>query len=167
MASPTKSEGIKLLLVDDEVDFLKSLSERLSNRGFDVVTATDGEQALEAAKKGSFDIAIVDLKMPGMDGTEVLKLLKEKHKWLEVIMLTAYGTIDSAIEAAKLGAHGYLEKPYDFDKLVAAIKDAYTARLLKKHEKDKKRQQDIEFLSMGSPLSILASLRRLHEDEEK
>lgn len=167
MASPTKSEDIKLLLVDDEVDFLKSLSERLSMRGFHVTTATDGNQALEAAKKGSFDIAIVDLRMPGMDGTEVLRLLKAKHKWLEVIMLTGYGTIDAAVEATKLGAHGFLEKPYDFDKLVAAIKEAYTARLMKKYQHDKKRRDDVEFLSMGSPLSILASLRRLDEDEEK
>ena len=102
-----------------------------------------------------------------MDGTEVLKILKEKHKWLEVIMLTGYGSVDAAVEATKLGAFGFLEKPYDFDKLVATLKDAYTARLKKKFEHDKKRMEDIEFLSMGtSPMSILTSLRRL-DDEEK
>jgi len=156
-----------LLLVDDEVDFLRSLSERLSLRDFDVTTASDGEQAIKAAKKGQFDVAILDLRMPGMDGTEVLNVLKDKHKWIEVIILTGYGSVDSAVEATKLGAFGYLEKPYDFEKLVDVLKDAYTARLKKKFEHDKKRMEDIEFLSMGSsPMSILASLRRL-DDEEK
>ncbi len=163
----SNEKPIKLLLVDDEVDFLKSLSERLSLRDFDVTTATDGEQAIKAAKKGQFDVAILDLRMPGMEGTEVLKVLKDKHKWIEVIMLTGYGSVDSAVEATKLGAFGYLEKPYDFEKLVDVLKDAYTARLKKKFEHDKKRMEDIEFLSMGSsPISILASLRRL-DDEEK
>jgi DNA-binding NtrC family response regulator len=163
----TNEKPIKLLLVDDEVDFLESLSGRLSLRDFDVTAATDGKEAIKAAKKGHFDVAILDLRMPGMDGTEVLKTLKNKHKWLEVIMLTGHGSVDSAVEAGKLGAFTYLEKPYDFDKLVATLKDAYTARLKKKFEHDKKRMEDIEFLSMGaSPMSILTSLRRL-DDEEK
>jgi len=163
----SEEKSIKLLLVDDEVDFLKSLSERLSLRDFEVITASDGKQAIKAAKKGQFDVAILDLRMPGMDGTEVLKILKDKHKWLEVVMLTGHGSVDSAVEAGKLGAFGYLEKPYDFDNLVGMLKDAYTARLKKKFEHDKKRMEDIEFLSMGSsPMSILASLRRL-DDEEK
>jgi DNA-binding NtrC family response regulator len=163
----SEEKSIKLLLVDDEVDFLKSLSERLSLRDFEVTTASEGKQAIKAAKKGQFDVAILDLRMPGMDGTEVLKVLKDKHKWLEVVMLTGHGSVDSAVEAGKLGAFGYLEKPYDFDNLVSMLKDAYTARLKKKFEHDKKRMEDIEFLSMGSsPMSILASLRRL-DDEEK
>jgi DNA-binding NtrC family response regulator len=163
----SEEKSIKLLLVDDEVDFLKSLSERLSLRDFEVTTASDGKQAIKAAKKGHFDVAILDLRMPGMDGTEVLKVLKDKHKWLEVVMLTGHGSVDSAVEAGKLGAFGYLEKPYEFDNLVGMLKDAYTARLKKKFEHDKKRMEDIEFLSMGSsPMSILASLRRL-DDEEK
>jgi DNA-binding NtrC family response regulator len=163
----SEEKAIKLLLVDDEEDFVKSLAERLSLRDFEVATASDGKQAIKAAKKGQFDVAILDLRMPGMDGTEVLKILKDKHKWLEVVMLTGHGSVDSAVEAGKLGAFGYLEKPYDFDNLVSVLKDAYTARLKKKFEHDKKRMEDIEFLSMGaSPMSILTSLRRL-DDEEK
>ena len=162
----TDEKPIKLLLVDDEVKFLESLSQRLSLREFDVTTASDGQQAIKAAKGGKFDVAILDLRMPGMDGTEVLKILKDKHKWLEVIMLTGYGSIDSAAECTRLGAFGYLEKPYDFDKLVDVLKEAYTARLKKKFQRDKKRMEDIEFLSMGSPMSILTSLRRLDDDEK-
>lgn len=158
---------IKLLLVDDEVKFLESLSRRLSIRDFEVKTATDGQKAIKAAKGYKFDVAIVDLKMPGMDGTEVLKILKDKHKWLEVIILTGYGTIDSAAECTRLGAFGYLEKPCDIDKLIDVLKEAYTSRLKKKFKHDRKRMEDIEFLSMGaSPVSILTSLRRLDDDEK-
>jgi len=163
----TDEKPIKLLLVDDEVKFLESLSQRLSLRDFEVTTATDGQKAIKSAKGDKFDVAIVDLRMPGMDGTEVLKTLKKRHKWLEVIILTGYGTIDSAAECTRLGAFGYLEKPYDIDNLINVLKDAYTARLKKKFERDRKRMEDIEFLSMGaSPMSILTSLRRL-DDEEK
>jgi DNA-binding NtrC family response regulator len=126
-----------------------------------------GFRCIDAAQKGQFDIAIVDLKMPGMDGTEVLRVLKEKHEWIEVIILTGHGSIDSAVETTRLGAHSYLQKPYKFDELITSIKDAYTARLMKKFQHDKKRKDDVEFLSMGSPLSILAALRRLVDDDEK
>jgi len=158
---------IKVLLVDDEVKLLESVSQRLSLRDFEVTTAPDGKKAIKAAKGDKFDVAIVDLRMPGMDGKEVLKTLKKRHKWLEVIILTGYGSVDSAAECTKLGAFGYLEKPCDFDKLIDVLKQAYTERLKKKFKHDKKRMEDIDFLSMGaSPISILASLRRL-DDEEK
>ncbi len=158
---------IKVLLVDDEVKLLESVSQRLSLRDFEVTTAPDGKKAIKAAKGDKFDVAIVDLRMPGMDGTEVLKTLKKRHKWLEVIILTGYGSVDSAAECTRLGAFGYLEKPCDFDKLIDVLKQAYTERLKKKFKHDKKRMEDIEFLSMGaSPMSILTSLRRLDDDEK-
>ena len=162
-----KERQIKLLIADDDKKFLETIAERLGLKDFDVTTASDGNQAIEIAKKAMFDVAILDLKMPGMDGMEVLQALKKKHKFLEIIILTGFASIDSAVECTKLGAFGYLEKPYEFDHLVNVLKDAYTARLKKKFEHDKKRMQDIEFLSMGSsPMSILTSLRRL-DDEEK
>ena len=158
---------IKVLLVDDEVKLLESVSQRLSLRDFEVTTAPDGKKAIKAAKGDKFDVAIVDLRMPGMDGKEVLKTLKKRHKWLEVIILTGYGSVDSAAECTRLGAFGYLEKPCDFDKLIDVLKQAYTERLKKKFKHDKKRMEDIDFLSMGaSPMSILASLRRLDDDEK-
>ncbi|MGD8492496.1 MAG: response regulator, partial [Desulfobacterales bacterium] len=111
-----EQKKIKLLIVDDEEDFLNSISERLGMRDFDVATASDGKLAIKVAKKGKFDVAILDMKMPGMDGMELLQILKKKHKFLEVIILTGHGAIDSAVEATKLGAYSYLEKPYDFEK---------------------------------------------------
>ena len=99
-----KEKKIKILIVDDEEDFLNSIAERLGMRDFDVTTATEGKTAVKAAKKGKFDVAILDMKMPGMDGMELLQILKKKHKFLEVIILTGHGAIDSAVEATKLGA---------------------------------------------------------------
>ena len=114
-----------------------------------------------------FDIAILDMKMPGMDGMELLQILKKKHKYLEVIILTGYGGIDSAVEATKLGAFSYLEKPCDFEKLLDVLKKAYETKLRKKFEHDKKRMEEIEMLSMGSsPMGILKSLINLDDNRK-
>lgn len=162
-----EKKQIKLLIVDDEEKFLSATAERLGLRDFDVTTATEGKQAIKAAKKGKFDVAILDLRMPGMDGMELLQILKKKHKYLEVIILTGYASVDSAVEATKLGAFSYLEKPYNFEKLLEVLKEAYETRLRKKFEHDKKRTEEIEFLAMGSsPMGILRSLRRLDDDEK-
>jgi DNA-binding NtrC family response regulator len=163
----SNENNIKLLMVDDEVKFLESISKRLELKNFDVTTATNGQEAIASAEKGLFDVAVVDFKMPGMDGTEVLKALKENHKYLEIIMLTGHATIDSAVECTKMGAFKYLEKPYDFEKLVELIMEAYEARLKKKFENNQKRVEEIQKLSISSsPLGLLRALARL-DDEEK
>ena len=150
-----ENKKINLLMVDDEEEFLNSLAERLGTRDFDVTTATKGELAIKAAKKGNFDVAILDLKIPGMDGMELLQILKKKHKFLEVIILTGYGEINSAVEATKLGAFSFLEKPFDFEKLLEVLGEAYQARLTKKFEHDKKRMDELQMLSMGtSPIHV-------------
>ena len=158
---------IKLLMVDDEVKFLDSISKRLGLKNFDVTTAVNGKEAIESAEKGLFDVAVVDFQMPGMDGTQVLKTLKENHKYLEIIMLTGHATIDSAVECTKMGAFKYLEKPYEFEKLVEVIMEAYEARLKRKFEHNQKRIEEIQKLSMGaSPLGLLRALAKL-DDKEK
>jgi len=158
---------IKLLMVDDEVKFLESISKRLVLRNIEVTTATTGAEAIASAEKGLFDVAVVDFQMPGMDGAQVLKALKDKHKYLEIIMLTGHATVDSAVECTKLGAFKYLEKPYAFDKLVDAITEAYEARLKKKFEHNQKRIEEIQKLSISSsPLGLLRALARL-DDKEK
>jgi len=158
---------IKLLMVDDEVKFLESISKRLVLKNFDVTTAVNGKEAIESAEKGFFDVAVVDFQMPGMDGAQVLRVLKEKHKYLEIIMLTGHATVNSAVECTKLGAFKYLEKPYDFENLVETIQEAYEARLKKKFEHNQKRMEEIQKLSISSsPLGLLRALARL-DDEEK
>jgi DNA-binding NtrC family response regulator len=158
---------IKLLLVDDEVKFLESIAKRLALKNFEVTSATTGKEAIASAENGLFDVAVVDFQMPGMDGTQVLKTLKEKHKYLEIIMLTGHATIDSAVECTKLGAFKYLEKPYDFEKLVEVIKQAYEARLKKKFEHNQKRIDEIQRLSLReSPFGLLKALARLDNEEK-
>ena len=158
---------IKLMLVDDEEDFLDSLARRLGKRDFDISTATEGKQAISLAKKEKFDVAILDMKMPGMDGMELLGILKKKHKYLEILILTGYGGVDSAVEATKLGAFAYLEKPYEFEKLIETIKNAFEARLKKKFQHDKNRMEELQMLSMrSSPLGILRSLMTLDDDRK-
>jgi DNA-binding NtrC family response regulator len=158
---------IRLLLVDDEIKFLQSIAKRLSLKNIDVITATNGSDAIASAEKDLFDVAVVDFQMPGMDGNQVLKALKDRHKYIEIIMLTGHATIESAVESTKLGAFNYLEKPYDFDQLVEVIKEAYAARLKKKFEHNQKRTEEIQKLSIGSsPLGLLRALARL-DDQEK
>jgi DNA-binding NtrC family response regulator len=171
---PTQVEGgmetentIKILLVDDEVKFLKAISDRLSLKGFEVTAASDGDAAIVAANKGGFDVAVVDLQMPGTDGAQVLEILKKNHKFIEIIMLTGHATLDSAVACTKLGAFKYLEKPYDFDKLVETLKEAYQARLEKKFESSLKRMEAIQKMSLHqSPLGLLREMAKLDDDRK-
>jgi DNA-binding NtrC family response regulator len=179
------ADKIKLLIVDDEVKFLDSIAKRLEMRGFEVTKASRGEEALEAARSGAFDLALVDLKMPGMDGTEVLRVLKNEHKHIEVIMLTGHGSINSAVECTKLGAFSYLSKPYMLEGLLEVLREAYEARLNKKFASDQTRlakikrianEYDPENLLKGARdqmqerpsfiLSLFRELVKLDDDEK-
>jgi len=160
-------DKIKLLICDDEVKFLDSIAERLELRGFDVTKATSGKEAILAAHAGGFDLAILDLKMPGMNGIEVLEILKKEHKYLEVIILTGHGSIDSAVESTKLGAFGYLSKPYDLDDLLESLKSAYETRLRKKFEDDTERMEKIlKMAQTMSPLGFLREVKKLDNEEK-
>ena len=162
------ADDIRLLFVDDEEEFLRTMKERLELREFEVTTVPNGEEALAVAETKEFDVAIVDLRMPGLSGKTVLDELKRRHKLLEVIILTGHGTIDSALECAKLGAHNYLTKPYDFDDLVSILRDAYEQRLRRKYEHDQWRQEQLTRLAMsGSSLEILQRLRELDAEDQE
>ena len=157
---------IKLLIIDDEAKFLEAVAKRLELRGFEVRKASNGPEALAAANEEKFDLALLDLKMPGMDGDEVLERLKERHEFLEVIILTGHGSLSSAVECTKLGAFGYLPKPYEIDKLTETLKDAYEERLRKKFRADQERYERIGEIAMGrSPLGILRHLKELDDGE--
>jgi DNA-binding NtrC family response regulator len=158
---------IKLLIVDDETRFLKAIAQRLTKRGFDVRTATNGPDAVSLAQKEKFDIALLDLKMPGMDGGQLLRILKQEHEFLEAIILTGHGSLESAVELTKVGAFGYLPKPYELEKLIEVLKDAYEARLKKKFEADQKKMDRIMDAAEGeSPLGILRKLRELDDSRK-
>ena len=156
--------AIKLLIVDDETRFLNAIAQRLTKRGFDVRTAETGEEAIKIARSEKFDIALLDLRMPGMDGGEVLRVLKGEHKFLEAIILTGHGSLESAVELTRVGAFSYLPKPYELDKLIQVLKDAYQARLEKKFESDQARLEKIMEMAKGeSPIGILRGLRELDD----
>jgi DNA-binding NtrC family response regulator len=120
----------KILLVDDEKDFLDVMSERIEARGMSVTTADSAEKALESVESGGFDAIILDLMMPGMDGLQTLKAIKKKNPDLQVILLTGHATVEKGIEAMKLGAMDFLEKPADLDKLTEIIKKAQARKMV-------------------------------------
>lgn len=118
------AKKIKALLVDDEVDFVETLAERLRSRGMDIEVATGGAQAIEKVDQHAFDAVVLDLAMPGIDGIETLKKLRAKNQDLQVILLTGQATIKSAVEATNLGALDVLEKPTDIETLMEKIGQA-------------------------------------------
>ncbi len=115
---------IRVLLVDDEESFVEQLAERLILRDYDVTTCLSGEDAIETVKSLNFDVIILDVAMPGIDGIETLRQIKSLKPLTEVIMLTGHATVESAIEGMKLGAFDYLLKPCETDELTSKINSA-------------------------------------------
>lgn len=126
----TEELKAKVLLVDDEVDFLSILAERLESRGLKVATVTRGEDAVAMVENQGFDLIILDLSMPGIDGLETLKRIKAKQPDSEIIMLTGQASIRTGIEAMKLGAEDFLQKPVNISKLMDKISEAKDKRML-------------------------------------
>ncbi len=120
----------RVLLVDDEVEYLNTLTTRLEARGMTVSTASSGEKAIAMVDNEIFDLIILDLAMPGMDGLETLKQIKTRQPEVEIIMLSGQGSIKTSIEAMRLGACDFLEKPADIKELMEKISEAREKRLL-------------------------------------
>jgi DNA-binding NtrC family response regulator len=157
-----ENNKINLLIVDDEVHFLESISKSLEARDFKVVAVDRGEKAIEAARKNPIDVALVDLKMPGINGEETLKALKAEHKWMEVVILTGHGTIDSAVECTKSGAFSFLQKPCNLDDLLEALKEAYKKKVMNRKKIEEKKMDELLKISIsGSPREILSRLREI------
>jgi len=122
-------EKFRVLLVDDEEDFVRTLSERLQMRDLDSQTAFDGEEALELMEDGIPDVMVLDLKMPGIDGMEVLRRMKKLYPGVQVIILTGHGSDKDEAEARRLGAFEYLQKPVNLEYLMAVLKRAYQKKV--------------------------------------
>jgi DNA-binding NtrC family response regulator len=122
----------RVLVVDDEDDFRETFIKRLKKRELDVTGAESGEKALEILNNLLFDVVILDVKMPGLDGVETLQEMKKKRPLMEVIMLTGHSTVETAIDGLKLGAFDYIMKPADFDELLEKMTQAYEKK--KAHE---------------------------------
>ncbi len=115
------AEKRRILVVDDEDALRTVLSAELNSEGYDVGTAADGAEALIELQKEKFDLVLLDIKMPNMNGFEVLKVIKEKHLGTKVIMLTGFADLKNAIESKKLGAEDFVSKPYDLVDLLTTI----------------------------------------------
>jgi DNA-binding NtrC family response regulator len=132
-----------IMLVDDEEDFVEMLDLRLKEIGENVVTAYNGGDCLNILETQDIDVVILDVKMPGMDGIEVLQAIKKQYPLIEVIMLTGHGTIEIAIQGMKLGAFDFLFKPADFDELTEKLNQA---RQRKRDQMDRIRKAEAAML---------------------
>ena len=118
-------ENLRVLVVDDEADFLETIVMRLQRRKIDAYGVDGGKKALEIVENERFDVVVLDVLMPGMDGIETLKLLKKRKPFIEVIILTGHGSVESGLQGMQFGAFDYIMKPADFDELLEKIQQAY------------------------------------------
>jgi DNA-binding NtrC family response regulator len=118
-------ENLRVLVVDDEADFLETIVMRLRRRKIDALGVDGGKKALELVENERFDVVVLDVLMPGMDGIETLKLLKKKDPFIEVIILTGHGSVESGLQGMQFGAFDYIMKPADLDELLEKIQQAY------------------------------------------
>jgi DNA-binding NtrC family response regulator len=116
----------KILVVDDEDALRTVLSAELEGEGYQVTTAADGQEAINVLTSTGFDLILLDIKMPNVDGFEVLKFVKEKHPKTKVIMLTGFADLKNAIESKKLGAEDFVSKPYDLVDLLTTVERVLT-----------------------------------------
>jgi DNA-binding NtrC family response regulator len=121
-------KGSKILLVDDEAVFTANMSKLLTSRGYRVTAVNSGDAAIRELEADDFDVVVLDLKMPGMDGITTLKEIKKLDLFTQTLILTGHGSIDTALEAVKLGAYDYLTKPCEIDDLVEKIEGAWEKR---------------------------------------
>ena len=116
---------INVLLVDDETPFVETMTKRLTKRDLNIIAAFSGEEALkQLTKHNDVEVVILDVKMPGMDGIQTLREIKNNFPLTEVVMLTGHATVKTAIEGMKLGAFDYLMKPCELDQLIAKVSEA-------------------------------------------
>jgi DNA-binding NtrC family response regulator len=160
----TDAPSIRILLVDDEETLLEYLSKRLLKMGHTVKAAFSGEQAIEVAKGEHFDVAVVDLKMPGIDGVETQKKLREIQPFLQCIVLTGHGSIETALESGQQEAFQYLLKPIDYDNLLAIINDAYKKKLKIQEVKFREEVEAIYRSGLGAHglKKAMAELRKIY-----
>ena len=158
----TDKPDIKVLLIDDEQTLLEYLSKRLLREGFTVKATFSGEEAIEAASNENYDVAVVDLKMPGIDGVETQKRLKKIQPFLQCIVLTGHGSIESALKSGQQDAFKYLLKPIDYEDLVEAIKEAYKKKVEFVNQKFKEQVEEIYRSGLGAK-GIKKAIRELRK----
>lgn len=157
---------LELLFVDDEEDFVSYMTKRLERHDFKVYAYTNPSQAFQETEGKRFDVALLDLKMPEMNGDELLDKLKHRDPKMEIIILTGHGSIESAFRSAQGGAYEYLLKPCDFDGLVTTINNAYAKRIRMLSQEKATQIDDLMKSSVGMrPLELLKRIRIIYDGE--
>jgi DNA-binding NtrC family response regulator len=136
-------QKFRVLVVDDETDFLETFVDRLQMRDVNVEGVESGEKALELLKNKLFDVVILDVKMPGMDGVSTLREIKKRWPLMEVIMLTGHASVESGIEGMKLGAYDYIMKPADIDDLMDKMQQAYEKKAMHEERIERARIKEL------------------------
>ncbi|MFA7348805.1 MAG: sigma-54 dependent transcriptional regulator [Desulfurivibrionaceae bacterium] len=151
-----------ILIIDDEASIRETLSGILADEGFQTLSAEDGQQGLSLLEDEPVDLVLLDIWMPGLDGMEVLKRIKESQPELPVIMISGHGTIETAVQATKMGAYDFIEKPPSYDKIILSINNALDLARLKKENLILRQQSQRATQLTGSSPAMVA-LRQLVE----
>ena len=133
----------KVLLVDDEEEFVETLAERMRSRGMEVATSNSGGDALDLIDQEPYDVVVLDLQMPGMDGLEALARIKRRQPDIQVVLLTGHATVEKGVEAMKQGALEFLEKPIDLSKLSEVIHNAKAEKMILVEQDAEERIREI------------------------
>jgi two-component system nitrogen regulation response regulator NtrX len=145
-----------ILIVDDESSIRQSLAEVLEDEGYAAAQAESGEACLETLRKRAFDVVLLDIWLPGIDGLETLGKIREIESAPEVIMISGHGTIETAVRATKLGAYDFLEKPLSLDKTLILIKNAIDAKRLREENRDLKQKLVPKSVIVGDSIPMKA-----------
>jgi len=148
--------ALKIIVAEDEDITLKNILETLQEAGYEVAGTKNGDEALQLMEKRHFDVLITDIKMPRMSGIELMEQVKEKYTEMDVIIITGFGSISSAVSAIKKGAYDYITKPFDLDELLLKVKKIHEQKSLKKENIALKT-----FLGMNKEVPIIAKSERM------
>jgi DNA-binding NtrC family response regulator len=129
-----RMDTIKVLLVDDEAEFSETLIKRMKKRNVNITGVRSGEEALQTLDQSTIDVVILDVRMPGMDGIETLRVLKKRHPLIEVIMLTGHASVEVAVQGMEFGAFDYLMKPMQIDDLLYKVQDAHQQKIIQEQK---------------------------------
>ncbi len=133
-------EAFRVLVVDDEPDFLETLVKRLKRRKVDASGVSSGVEAMQLLEREHFDVVILDIRMPGMDGLETLREMKRKRPLMEVILLTGHASVESGMQGMQLGAFDYVMKPAELEDILEKVRQAFERKKL--HE-EKVKETDV------------------------
>lgn len=160
-------EKINILLVDDEEALLDSIKRRLQIRDFNVIAVNRGDKALEVARLHPIDVALVDLKMPGMSGKDVLLHLKKRYPWMEVVIITGHGSFDPRNECVYDQAYSYLGKPCDLQTLLHVLVEAYKKTVMNRlHMSQEDMEAVLKQEGLTNPREILKKIKKMDQESQ-